>query len=109
MDELGPYQAAGLTFELTSPEPSTAVVTIRGELDLGNVERLAEVVAPVIATAPARLILDLGGLRFADSSAIALWVRWAKAVPAIELRDASALLRRLITSMGLERTLPLSP
>lgn len=106
MDELAPD---GLAFEVTSPEPSTAVVTIRGELDIGNVERLAAVMAPVIGTGPDRLILDVGALRFADSSAIALWVRWAKVVPAIELRGTSALLRRVITAMGLERTLRLSP
>jgi anti-anti-sigma factor len=109
MDGLSPEEARGVTFEVAAPSPSTAVVTIKGELDLGNIERLDVAVAPVIATSPARLILELGGLRFADSSAIALWVRWAKAVPSIELRGASALLRRVITSMGLERTLPLSP
>lgn len=109
MDELGAGEVPKLTFEVASADPGTAVVTITGELDLGNIKRLDEVVAPVIATSPARLILELGGLRFADSSAIALWVRWAKAVPAIELRDGSALLRRVITSMGLERTLPLTP
>jgi anti-anti-sigma factor len=98
-----------MTFEVASPEPSTAVVTIRGELDLGNVEQLEEMVTPIIAPPVARLILEVGELRFADSSAIALWVRWAKAVPAIELRDASALLRRVITTMGLDRTLALRP
>jgi anti-anti-sigma factor len=109
MEELSADEAPGMTFDIASPHPGTAVVTIRGELDLGNVDQLAEAVAPVIETAPARLILEVGELRFADSSAIALWVRWAKAVAAIELRDASALLRRVITTMGLGDTLPLRP
>jgi hypothetical protein len=39
---------------------------------------------------------DLRGLRFADSSAIALWVRWSTAVHEIELRDVSPFLRRVI-------------
>ena len=40
-------------------------------------------------------------MRFADSSAIALWVRWAGAVSEFELLDPPPLLRRVINAMGL--------
>ena len=54
---------------------------------------------------PARLVVDVSELRFADSSAIALWVRWAARVPEFELRDPSPLLQRVVTAMGLAEKL----
>ena len=47
------------------------------------------------------LVVEVGDVSFADSSAIAMWVRWAGAVPQFELRDPSPLLRRVIRTMGL--------
>jgi anti-anti-sigma factor len=80
-------------------------VTVRGELDITNVETLASAVAPTLEREPARLIVDVSDLAFADSSAIALWVQWATTVPEIELRDVPPLLRRVVESMGLAETL----
>jgi anti-anti-sigma factor len=96
-----------MTFDVASRD-GTAFVTVRGELDISNVKRLEAGVAPVIKTKPERLIVNLSGLRFADSSAIAVWVGWAAVVGAIELREASPLLRQVITKMGLAETLQLT-
>jgi anti-sigma B factor antagonist len=90
-----------MTFGVATHDAGTAVVTVVGELDIANIEPLEAAVAPVINSRPERLIVDVSGLRFADSSAIALWVRWAASVGALELRDPSPLLRRVVTSMGL--------
>ncbi len=79
-----------MEFDVVNDGP-TAVVTISGELDIANIEELETAVEPVIVGKPDRLVIDVGGLRFADSSAIALWVRWAAAVGEIELRDVSPL------------------
>src|SRR5262249_18453702 len=87
---------------------ATAIVTISGELDIANIAELEAAVEPVITSKLDRLVIDVGGLRFADSSAIALWVRWAATVGEIELRDVSPLLRRVIGSMGLEQKLRLT-
>jgi anti-anti-sigma factor len=108
MDELG-ENLPDMSFEVATPETGTAVVKVSGELDLGNVERLAAAVNPVIERGAARLVVDLSGLRFADSSAIALWVRWATSVSEIELRDPSPLLRRVLTTMGLAEMLHVTP
>ena len=51
---------------------------------------------------------ELADLRFADSSALALWVRWAGSVGSIELRHCSPLLRRVIETMGLDQTFRLT-
>ena len=94
---------AGMAFDIkTKDGGSTAVVTISGELDVANIERLARAAAPIIETRPEHLVVDVGRLGFADSSAIALWVRWEGAVGQLELRHPAPLLRRILSSMGLD-------
>jgi anti-sigma B factor antagonist len=97
-----------MTFDVATSGGS-AVVTVTGELDIANIAPLELAVAPIIETKPQRLVVDVSGLRFADSSAIALWVRWASSVGEIELRDPSPLLRRVILSMGLGERLRVKP
>lgn len=97
-----------MTFDIVTNGEATTV-TLTGELDIANIDRLEAAVAPVIARHPDRLVVDLAGLRFADSSAIALWVRWSATVGEIQFRDPSPLLRRVITSMGLGRKFGLVP
>jgi anti-anti-sigma factor len=95
-----------MTFDVTADD-GTALVTVRGELDISNVGRLEAAAAPVLQSNPTRLVVNLRDLQFADSSAIAVWVGWAAVVGEIELRDASPLLRQVITKMGLAETLRL--
>ena len=108
MAGLSPDDASGITFTVAADPDATAVVTVSGELDIANIDALERAAAPIIQTRPRLLIVDIGGLRFADSSAIALWVRWAAIVGQLELRDPSPLLRQVISSMGLEHTLRLT-
>jgi len=98
-----------MTFEVSEETDRTLTVTVAGELDITNVETLADAVAPALDRNPQRVVVDVHELRFADSSAIALWVQWASAVPEIELRDVSPLLRRVVESMGLAETLNVTP
>jgi anti-anti-sigma factor len=87
----------------------TVHVKLSGELDLGNIDAIDAAVAPAIADEPARLVIDAAELSFADSSAIALWLRWAATVSCLELRDPSPLLRRVVTKMGLSEKLGVTP
>jgi anti-anti-sigma factor len=96
----------GASFDV-APDEDGATVTIRGELDVANVDALDAAVAPVIDGGAKRLVVDVRELRFADSSAIALWLRWAAEVDHFELRDPPALLRKVIASMGLATRLRL--
>lgn len=102
-------RTAEMSFDVVDVDDRTMKVTLSGELDITNVEQLAAAVAPAIERGLDGLIVDVGGLRFADSSAIALWVQWATAVPDIELRDVPPLLRRVVESMGLSSTLKVTP
>jgi anti-anti-sigma factor len=109
VDDLEPETSPHVSFNVASDVAGAVIVTIGGELDISNVDSLEAEVEPVLAGEPARLIVDVGGLRFADSSAIALWVRWAASVAEFELRDPSPLLRRVLTGMGLADKLALKP
>jgi anti-anti-sigma factor len=98
-----------MTFDVMEEDDLTLTVKLAGELDITNVDELASAVAPALEREPRRVVVDVADLRFADSSAIALWVQWATAVPNIELRDVSPLLRRVVESMGLAETLNVTP
>lgn len=100
---------ADMSFDVVEGDDRSLKVTVSGELDITNIDALASAVAPALEREPARLVIEVGDLRFADSSAIALWVQWATAVPDMELRDVPPLLRRVVDSMGLSDTLNVSP
>ncbi len=55
-------------------EPCT-VVTLTGEADVTNSDALREVLEAEVANQPRMLIIDLGGLRFMDSSALHVILR----------------------------------
>lgn len=98
-----------MSFEVADADDDGLIVTITGEIDITNVDALESAVGTALDRHPRRLIIEVGDLRFADSSAIALWVRWSISVPAIELHDVSPILRRVIDSMGLAGTLNVKP
>ena len=104
MDELAPI----MSFELEETSDG-ALLRIAGELDMSCVERLDAAMAPLMDSGLQRLVIDVGELTFADSSAIALWVRWANAPGEVSLREPSPLLRRVIASMGLDKRLNGTP
>jgi anti-sigma B factor antagonist len=96
-----------MTFVISEPDPDTALVAIAGELDISNVGELEAAVEPLVDRRVGRLILDLTEVTFADSSAIAIWVKWSTIVGELRLRGVSPLLRTVITTMGLAGTLRL--
>jgi anti-anti-sigma factor len=109
---MGELDAAGgspMTFELGDDSGGAPLVRIAGEIDMTNVAELDAAVEPIVSRRPERLVIDAGAVSFADSSAIALWVRWANVVGHLEIRDPSQLLRRVITRMGLAEHLRMTP
>lgn len=105
MEELDAEAANLARFDVSADADGSAVVRVSGELDISGVDALEARVAPVLERKPARLIVDVSELRFADSSAIALWVRWATRVDKFELRHPTPLLGRVIAGMGLTEKL----
>jgi anti-anti-sigma factor len=106
VDEVDPESL--LEVEVSSPTADTLSVRLSGELDLSNVERVEAQLAPELARHPRHLILEAARLEFADSSAIALWLRWSREVERFEVRELSPLLRRILTAMGLEGRMELT-
>lgn len=109
MDGLDAEGAVPMSFDVAEGPDRSVIVRVAGELDITNIDALAAAVAPALERRPHRLIVDVHELHFADSSAIALLVQWAAAVQEIELRDAPALLRRVVETMGLTETLRVTP
>jgi anti-anti-sigma factor len=81
------------------------LVTLAGELDLSTTDELQVAVEDTIASVTDTLVIDVAQLRFADSSAIALWVGWSQRVPKLEIRNAPPMILRVIQAMGLTKRL----
>ncbi|HYZ80365.1 MAG TPA: STAS domain-containing protein [Solirubrobacteraceae bacterium] len=105
MDELKGQPDQLISFDVVVDGHRHATVTIDGELDMSGIDPLAARVDEVLGHGITSLTVDVGGVRFADSSAIALWVRWASAVDEFELHEPPPLLRRVISAMGLSEKL----
>ena len=69
-----------MTFELVTDTDGAPLVRITGELDMDTVPKLAAGLEPIISGSPGRLVVDVSGVDFVDSSAIALWVGWANRI-----------------------------
>jgi anti-anti-sigma factor len=109
MGELGEEPGARFAFELSEGEDGSPLVKVRGELDMNTAPQLESAVAPILAKGPNRLVVDASELEFADSSAIAVLVRWANLVPQVEVHQPPELLRHVIARMGLSDRLRISP
>lgn len=80
-------------------------VAIEGELDLSTIGELRAAVEDTVAAVRGTLVIDAARLRFADSSAIALWVSWSQRVPRLEIHNAQPMILRVIQAMGLTQKL----
>jgi anti-anti-sigma factor len=96
-------------FEQSSNGAGDAVITLRGELDISSADAFRKAIEAVVADHPGRLVFDLSGLAFMDSSGIAVLVHAANNVGTIELRHASAIIRRVVEATGLSEILRLDP
>jgi anti-anti-sigma factor len=80
-------------------------LTLAGELDLSVTDELRTTLEDTISSVTGTLEVDIAELRFADSSAIALWVGWSQVVPRLEIHNAPPMILRVIQAMGLTKTL----
>jgi anti-sigma B factor antagonist len=85
----------------------TAVVRVEGEIDISTVGAVRTAMATAIERSPDRLVFDLAGVDFMDSSGIAVLLQARKAVRSIHIRNPSTVVRRLIELTGLADILPI--
>ena len=81
-------------------EDGALVLRLSGDLDVTNAEQVRSAIDAVVSSETEHVIFDLEGLRFMDSSGIAMLVSVARKVREVQLRNPSAIVRRLIELMG---------
>jgi anti-sigma B factor antagonist len=106
-DDTTPQSAA--TVEEVPAQQGTVAFRVTGELDLLTVGVLRAAVDNALARSPGRLVFDVEGLRFLDSSCLAVLLGAARQVPVVQLRNPSDIVRRVVTMSGLGSTFDLTP
>jgi len=101
--------AAEIVIDTNADPDGTIVVSLSGELDSSNAAGLAERIESTVAPRPPRLVFDLSGLRFMDSAGIAVLVGVAAEISAVQVRDPTPIVRRLIEVTGLSGVLRIEP
>lgn len=97
------------TVESTIDESRASIIRISGELDLASVPGIESEIQPALEATPERVVFDLSGVTFMDSSGIAMLLRVAKRVAEVEVRDPSAAVRLIIEATGLADVLRVKP
>ena len=84
---------------------NVTVVKITGEVDLATVDAVERELDPLMQTPPDRVVFDMAGVSFMDSSGIALLLRVAERVASVEVRDPSDAVEMVIRATGLSDVL----
>ena len=89
------------------------LVTVRGEIDFTNHAWVEERLTEALGTARTALILDLGELRYCDSSAIAALMRVSRLAQSrgllLELVGVGGRVQQILHHTGLDRHLHIHP
>jgi len=88
-------------------ENSNPMLELRGELDMSSADGLRDTVDEIVGSKPQKMVFDLAGLSFMDSSGIAVLVYAANRVGTIELRHVQPIIRRIVEASGLSGILRL--
>ncbi len=108
MAEIGQAGSAAARLEARE-EDGVLVLRLSGELDVTNAKQVRSAVDAVLSSETERLIFELEGLQFMDSSGIAMLVSVAHKVREVQVRNPSIIVRRLIELTGLADALHVTP
>ena len=93
-----------------SREEGQAVVSPRGELDMATVGAVDQELKQLRRTGVDRIVIDLGGLTFMDSSGLHLIARWTNEASRdgfeIELEPGPPAVQRIFELAAMTDTLP---
>jgi len=93
----------------TTQEDGVPVISVAGELDLTNATELRSAIEAVLSGHDQRIVFEVRQLTYMDSSGIALFAYAAGQDREVELRDPTAIVRRLIEMTGLNEVLHIAP
>jgi anti-sigma B factor antagonist len=98
-----------LTASVSSSRDSSGALTLTivGELDIASVGAVDEAIDEYLSDDSRRVVFDLGGLTFMDSTGLALMLQVSKKVDTIEIHSATPIVRRVIEATGLKEILGL--
>jgi anti-sigma B factor antagonist len=108
MAELDPADETYCAAEV-SREDGTAVIRLSGELDMVSVETVRSIIEGSLASPADRLVFEVSALDFMDSSGIALLISMTRKAEAVEVRNPTAIVRRIIELTGLTDILIMVP
>ncbi|GGJ94972.1 anti-sigma factor antagonist [Pilimelia anulata] len=94
-------------------EQDAAVIAVAGELDMATAPQLQEAVTGLVDGGTSRLVFDLGGTSFCDSTGLSVFVRAKNACEAaggdIRLAAPQRGVQRILEVSGLHEVLPTYP
>jgi anti-anti-sigma factor len=92
-----------------SRDDGVVLVRVGGELDLASVPQLRSTLADLVTRGEVRIVVDLAGVTFCDSTALGVFVgahrRTTAAGGRIEFHEPPATLRNLLVVSGLDQIL----
>jgi anti-sigma B factor antagonist len=94
--------------EASLPGGTSPTIAVTGELDISNADALAARVEGALRDGARRVVFDLDGLEFVDSSGLAVLLRTANEVEVV-LRHVPDLVQSVIDTMGLTSVLRVEP
>jgi anti-anti-sigma factor len=112
MAELDSADQAAYCAAEASRENGTAVIRLSGELDMVTLENVRPVIEAALSGEDGedeRLVFEVSELDFMDSSGIALLISMTRKVTTVEVRNPTAIVRRMIELTGLTQILTMVP
>jgi anti-sigma B factor antagonist len=101
--------ATALTTMVHRPEAYTAVVTVRGPLDLGTKDQLEGVLLAEMSAGMWHIVVDLAGVSFCDSSGLSTLLRVHRRLAAhsgwLRIAAATGQVQRVLQLTNLDRIL----
>jgi anti-anti-sigma factor len=104
MADVGSSKRDALTMDVRD-ESGTVVVHLSGELDMTGVVKARAAIDAALGGQQRRVILYASGLRYMDSSGIALLVLLTHKAREVQVRNPTPIVRQLIEMTGLSEVL----